>query len=393
MITLRKYFQSATRSLRISLMLLLGFLLFAGWGATGHKIINRNVVFDLPPEMLGFIQRASMLADSASNADNRKSKDPTESPKHFIDIDDYPEFASRTVSHSLDSLISKYGTQRVYTDGILPWATVATMDSIAAEMRRGDWNRVWSSAADLGHYVGDAHQPLHCAVNYDGQLTNNRGIHSRYETGMIDRNQQSISFQPAQAKFIASPIDYVFGYIYESNTYVDSVLQSDNYAKQISGWNGSGTEPATYYTALWTKAGGFTIARMQHAVDAFANLLYTSWVSAGQPPLPKTTGVGSIAGIANQFKLDDAYPNPFNPATTIRFNLQNPGKVTLKIFNSAGQELTVLVEEYLDAGSHSVRWNAANFPSGTYFYRLQARQTSGEQAAEFSETKKMTLLK
>ena len=362
----------------------LALILLTGWGSTGHKIINRGGAVELPPEMLGFIQRASMLADSASNADNRKSKDPSESPKHFIDIDDYPEFDSRSVPHSLDSLIQKYGSSRVTTDGLLPWATATAVDSLTAQMQRGDWNRVWSTAADLGHYVGDAHQPLHCAVNYDGQLTGNRGIHSRFESTMVDQFQQSISIHSGQVKYIDRPIDYVFEYIYQSNSYCDSIFRADNYAKQISGWSGSGTEPASYYTALWSKTGGLTVGQMQNAADAFANLLYSGWVRAGRPAIPTMTDVAFVAAGGRRFKLEGAYPNPCNPSTTISYILPVEVKVSLKIFDIGGRLVVKLVDEPQAAGAHHVQWYS-NVPTGTYFYVLSA--------GEFSETKKLMVLK
>jgi hypothetical protein len=365
-------------------VLFLALFLLTGWGATGHKIINRSGAVELPVEMLGFIQRASMLADSASNADSRKSRDQSESPKHFIDIDDYPEFTSRSVPHSLDSLIQKYGSARVTADGLIPWATVSAVDSLSAQMQREDWNRVWSTAADLGHYVGDAHQPLHCAVNYDGQLTGNRGIHSRYESTMIDRFQQSISIHPGQVRYVDRPIDFVFGVIYQSNSYCDSVIEADNYARQISGWSGSGQEPASYYSALWSKTGGFTLMQMQHAADAFADLLYTAWVRAGRPAIPTMAGVGSVAAGHRLFKLEGAYPNPCNPSTTISYVLPTEVMVSLKIFDVTGRLVAMLVDERQIAGTHHIRWYS-NVPSGTYFYVLSG--------GEYSETKKLVVLK
>ncbi len=379
-----KFILLRPKNLLIVLVVFFAILLLTGWGSTGHKIINRSGAMELPAEMLGFIQRASMLADSASNADIRKSKDPGESPKHFIDIDDYPEFASRSVFRSLDSLIQKYGSARVTADGLLPWATVTAVDSLAAQMQRGDWNRVWSTSADLGHYVGDAHQPLHCAVNYDGQLTGNRGIHSRYESTMIDRFQQSISIRPGQVTYVDRPIDFVFSYIYSSNSCCDSIITADNYAKQVSGWSGSGQEPASYYTALWLKACGFTNVQMQRAADAFADLLFTAWVRAGRPPIPAMSGVGSSVAGVKPFKLEGAYPNPANPGTTISYILPTERTVSLKIFDLGGRLLRTLVNERQSPGAHHIQWNP-NVPSGTYFYVLSC--------GGYAETMKIIVLK
>ena len=102
--------------------------------------------------------------------------------------------------------------------------------------------------------------------------------------------------------------------------------------------------------------------------------------------------IGTITGvkkqeliIPNHPSLFQNYPNPFNPSTEIRFSLPNQSHVSLKIFDLLGREIAVLANEVLEAGDHSVKWNAADAPSGIYFYRLEA--------GKFVETKKMILLK
>ncbi len=85
------------------------------------------------------------------------------------------------------------------------------------------------------------------------------------------------------------------------------------------------------------------------------------------------------------FSLEQNYPNPFNPSTTIRFTIPVSGVVTLKVFDRLGKESATLVQKDLSQGSHSFDWNAADFPSGIYFYRLNSGMRS--------ETKKMLLLK
>ena len=93
----------------------------------------------------------------------------------------------------------------------------------------------------------------------------------------------------------------------------------------------------------------------------------------------------SGAGIPQQFSLQQNYPNPFNPSTTIRYALPKSSHVTLKVFNVIGQEVVTLVDGERTAGVHAAELNAANMPSGTYFYRL----TTSDRAT----TKPMVLLK
>jgi hypothetical protein len=83
--------------------------------------------------------------------------------------------------------------------------------------------------------------------------------------------------------------------------------------------------------------------------------------------------------------LSQNFPNPFNPRTTIYYGIQEPGNVTIKIFNTLGQEIVTLVNERKEIGYHYVEWNAANLPSGVYFYKIQS--------GHFTESKKMMLTK
>jgi len=85
------------------------------------------------------------------------------------------------------------------------------------------------------------------------------------------------------------------------------------------------------------------------------------------------------------FALEQNYPNPFNPSTNIKYSVPENGFVKLSIYNLVGEEVSVLVNQEVDAGFYEVSFNAANLPSGAYFYRLQA--------SSFVETKKMVLMK
>jgi hypothetical protein len=98
------------------------------------------------------------------------------------------------------------------------------------------------------------------------------------------------------------------------------------------------------------------------------------------------TGVAEYgADIPKDFSLSQNFPNPFNPTTNISFGLPSKSFVSLKIFDLLGREVTTIVSEEMSAGSYSRIWNAANMPSGVYFYRLQA--------GSFTETKKLLLLR
>ncbi|MFQ5606259.1 MAG: T9SS type A sorting domain-containing protein [bacterium] len=91
------------------------------------------------------------------------------------------------------------------------------------------------------------------------------------------------------------------------------------------------------------------------------------------------------------FRLDQNYPNPFNPTTTIQFALPEPAAVTLKLFDILGREVTTLFDKEMESGVHKLLFDAKDFASGVYFYRIRAESTSGSQPA-FVRSKKLIFL-
>jgi hypothetical protein len=97
-------------------------------------------------------------------------------------------------------------------------------------------------------------------------------------------------------------------------------------------------------------------------------------------------GINEISGnIPETFSLSQNYPNPFNPVTNIKFDIPKSGMVRITIFDLLGREVTTLVNEQMQPGSYNVDWDASNYPSGVYFFKLETEN--------FTESKKMILIK
>ena len=91
------------------------------------------------------------------------------------------------------------------------------------------------------------------------------------------------------------------------------------------------------------------------------------------------TGItGNLTPIAKEFKLYQNYPNPFNPSTNIEYTLPNAANVKIEVFNITGQKIKTLINRYENAGLHSVKFDAADLPSGIYFYRLRSEEHTSE---------------
>ncbi|MCK9204586.1 MAG: T9SS type A sorting domain-containing protein [Bacteroidales bacterium] len=362
-------------------ILFLGLIL-SGWGYKGHRIISSNAANSFPTT-LSFLKPnwTNIVTNYASEADYRKDTDPTEAPRHYINIDGYPEFLlNGAISQSLDTNILLHGCSFVLDHGIIPWATLATFDSLRACFERHDWLKSALFAADLGHYVGDGHQPLHITENYNGQFTGQDGIHSRYESSMISRNESQLVYPSDTVHFIANVKNYIFSYIYFNHLYVDSILMADLAAKSIAG----NTTSTAYYQAMWDKTGAFTIDLLRRGSNSLADLIYTAWVQAGSPvfyPLAveETTRASDSLALHN-------FPNPCYGQTTIEYEVYD-GKtpVTILIYDPSGKLKNTLVNQVQETGRYRLIWNADHCETGIYLCVLK----SGSQTV----TRKIALIR
>lgn len=375
-----KQISSLKKHLLVTISLLAISIILISWGSTGHFKINTEASLSYNAQMSQFNAWTSTLAEHASDADIRKSSDPTESRKHYIDIDGYPEFiATGQIPQTLDSIILIHGEPFVYDKGILPWATMVTFDSLKNCFARLDWEKAVLFAADLGHYMADGHMPLHITKNYNGQLTGNSGIHSRYESTMINGYIGQISYAGMDISIIPDVNEYIFNYLYLNYIYVDSVLAADNYAKSISG--GSTTSSA-YKTALWNKSKGFTIPLFKNASHALTELMYTAWVLAGSPVMPNTSIFSPEA--RKSYSLGQNIPNPFEHSTTINYVLFKKSDLLLQVKDMCGKTVATIVNEHKPIGSYSLEWSPENITAGIYYLVMK----TGESV----EVKKIVLL-
>jgi Secretion system C-terminal sorting domain len=449
-------------------------LMFAGWGATGHKIINGNVV-NLFPSSMNFPNTwGPFMVAHASDPDNRKGTDPTESPRHFIDIDIYPEYvANDSIMQNYDAFVALHGSSAVIKNGIVPWAIVRWEDSLKRAFQSRNWANAMQLSADLGHYVGDGHQPLHCTQNYDGDMTNQSGVHSRYETTLVGQYQNLIVYTNDSASYVSNVSQYTFNFIYQTNHDVDTVLYGDSVAHAFAG----STTGTVYLQKFWSICGYQIIQLMKTASKSVADLIYTAWVDAGSPNPNGTNPVELTSFTANpssgkvilswntateinnrgfeiQRKVDDKnwvvlafkngngsttnannysysdnisglnankisyrlrqidfngqsnfspvvlvdnlipenysvsqnFPNPFNPSTIIKYQVPQNSFVSLKVYNSLGQDVATLVNGMVNSGSYEVQFHSSDLSSGVYYYVIKA----GEN---YVQTKKMLLLK
>ncbi len=265
----------------IVFILLLPLQSVLGWGKEGHKIISTKAMDFLPAEMKDFVAWKNYMGEHSSDADIRRHNDKSEAPRHFIDIDFYKEFLEGRMIRDEDSLITIYGKETVKKIGILPWATFKTYRNLIEAFKEKNRDKVLIYVADLGHYVADGHQPMHTVLNYNGQLSGQNGVHSRYESKMINKHEEELEkcFVDRKVSEVLDPENFIFNYISGSNSVADVLFAADKLATQEAG----NTDSDNYYRLMWFRTKYITEVQFQKAAEDIASLIYTAWVEAGKP--------------------------------------------------------------------------------------------------------------
>lgn len=274
--------------MKIKLSLLLVVIAFSSsypWGEEGHKLIAKKAIELLKEKISNIELYKDYITENSIEPDIRRTYDDSEYPRHFIDIDYYQEFLDGRMIKSKEQLVSIYSDSIVTVMGLLPWATLETLRNLTNAFRELNRDKALIFAADLAHYVADAHQPLHTILNYDGQLTNQKGVHKRYETEMINRYLDILNNKKTipDIIYINEPLDYIFNYITNSNSLAEVLFAADKFASSRA----SSTENEEYYRLLWFRTEYITRVQISAAANALASLIFTAWNDAGKPSILK----------------------------------------------------------------------------------------------------------
>lgn len=267
------------------------------WGFYAHRLINFQAVFLLPPEMLVFFKpHIAYLREHAVDPDRRRYIVPGEGPRHFIDLDHYGT-AADSLPRSWKAALERFGEDSLTKHGIVPWWLQHMQYRLTRAFREKQPAAILKLAADIGHYIGDAHVPLHACSNYDGQFTNQRGIHALWESALPELlAEEQWQLFTLRACYFQHPSDFFWQRVLESGRAVDTVLQAERKLTAIfppdiryvfSERNGKLQRqyaPA-FAAAYHEEMNGLTERRLKESIQAVASSWYTAWVNAGQPDL------------------------------------------------------------------------------------------------------------
>lgn len=266
-----------------------------GWGFTAHMRINSDAVDTLPAGMKKFFEsERNFISEHAVDPDRWKRDDKSELPRHFIDLDMYGTYPFKELPRDYDEAVKKFGAETVNSRGTLPWRIAEYTLKLAEDMKSGKREKIRMTAAALGHYVGDSYSPLHSVENYNGQYTNNYGVHKQFENRMVNAYMDSYEPQLNEAASIKEPLRHAFDIVMRSYKLVLPILESETKARKIltsgqidslNDWRAKGIPD--YLAILYSDLGEMGWNQMNSASYDLGRYWVSAWELAGKPVLPE----------------------------------------------------------------------------------------------------------
>lgn len=267
------------------------------WGFQAHQHINRSAVFCLPPQMFSFYKfHLDYVTAHAVDPDKRRYAVEGEAACHYIDLDRYGLYPFDSIPEKWSEAVVRFSEDTLMAHGIVPWQIERVYFRLLNAFKDRDVHRILRYSSDLGHYVGDAHVPLHCTSNYNGQFTNQHGIHGLWESRIPEISMVQYELTPGRCVFVNDPLNTAWMAVRQSHDALDSVLDFERqltdvltpdskFTYELRGTSAVKVYSAAFASAYEKKLNGMVERRMESSVYLTASLWYTAWVMAGQPDL------------------------------------------------------------------------------------------------------------
>jgi hypothetical protein len=261
------------------------------WGFETHKYIVSRAIDVLPDEIRPFFQANRVfVVEHCIDPDLwRTAGFVDEAPRHFLNMDAYGAYPFAGLPRDYDAAVAKFGRDTLSAGGLLPWRAWEMSGNLGRAFQRHQ-RGIGSAAADvrffaaiIGHYVADAHVPLHSVLNYDGQLSAQNGVHYRFEEELFVRYGNQLIVRPPPLQSIPIVRDFVFDTLLESQQNVQALLTAD---REAIG-NG-GVYDDRYFDAFFAMVRPILEKRLSQAVSGVASVIASEWERAGRPAIPAT---------------------------------------------------------------------------------------------------------
>lgn len=265
----------------------------SAWGFEAHKLIADKAIDLLPPELkVVFEKRRAFVVERSVDPDLwRNAGWEDEPPNHFVDIN-HEAFGPDPfdgLPRDYATAVQKFGKAFVHQQGLLPWRVQEFYGKLQRAFESLKKQPAPAYAVDdilfysaiLAHYVADGHVPLHSVVNHDGHLTNQQGLHARWEGELFDRNRAALTIAPAAPKGVANPRDFMFDTLLASFRSTPNVFESDKKAAE-----GREFYDDVYFDAFGKGSLPVLERRLNDSMTAVASIVIGAWEQAGRPTMP-----------------------------------------------------------------------------------------------------------
>lgn len=267
------------------------------WGFFAHQRINRLAIFTLPQEMMPFYKNhLRYVMEHSVDPDQRRYAVKYEAPRHYIDLDNYGDSASYKLPIFWNDAVEKFTEDTLMKHGIVPWQIQLMKFQLTKAFKENDGQKILKLSAEIGHYIADANVPLHTTSNYNGQKTNQIGIHGFWESRLPELYSDDYDFFVGTADYERFVGKRAWEAVRNANSALDSVLVfeqklnanfKENKKYSIEERNGQNIKVyAKDYSKKYHQLLDNQVERqMKRAIKMIGDLWFTSWVDAGQPDL------------------------------------------------------------------------------------------------------------
>jgi hypothetical protein len=254
--------------------------------------------------MIGFYKyHIEFITEHAVDPDKRRYAVDGEAERHYIDADRYLKYGEGNdpfahIPKKWNDAVAKFTEDTLKANGIVPWHIDVMVKRLTQAFKDEKLDRILRVSADLGHYIGDAHVPLHTTENYNGQLTDQKGIHGFWESRLPELYADKYDFFVGKAVYIEDPLEAAWNIVKASFAAKDSVLlfEAELNSKFPSdrkySYENRGNALTKVYSEEYSRAydkmlNGMVERRMRETVFMVGSLWYTAWINAGKPDLSR----------------------------------------------------------------------------------------------------------
>ncbi|MEJ7912847.1 MAG: zinc dependent phospholipase C family protein [Chitinophagaceae bacterium] len=306
--------------MRRTLMVFFAFILVTvcgSWGFLVHRTVNQLAIYELPKNLQRFFHsNRTYLVKESVRPDERRQKDLLEAAKHFIDLEAYGDSAAWKMSWSWKEATATFSSDTLLKYGYVPYVVMAVKERLTEAFRLKNKDSILFYAADLGHYVGDMHVPLHTTLNYNGQLTGQVGLHSLWESMIPELELKNYDLSSRhKATYLREPEQQVWAAVRHAFDLTKNVFalerevtQAFTPAQKYRTQMRRGKEVKSYtsdFARAYSKRLGNTVnEQLISSVNLLADLWITSWIDAGRPDLSALLVQPYRGQVKRQLKLE-----------------------------------------------------------------------------------------